>query len=347
MVDKNHIVTKSNILINCSYDLTSQQQKIILTLASMVQPQDIEFKNYEFKIKDFIELLGVKDDKKYTEIPKTIEGLMRPFKILDNGDLIQIGWLSSAIHKRKQGIIILRFDPTLKPYMLGLKEFYTSYKLENILSLKSKYSIRLYEILKSNLFKKQVMLELQDLKNMIGINEKSYDVYQNVKNRIILQAQKELSSKTDISFEFEELKTGRKVTSLKFYIKTNKSKEDKTIAPVMPMAENEVSATLTEMEEESPIKRIMDIMHDSNITSLEARFILDTAKGDLNIIKEKYAIAKKAPEIKNIVGWIIKAIKDDYQPPKGKEKVGSFNNYEQREYDFDELERKLLGWDNL
>ena len=87
MLDKNYIVTKSNILINCSYNLTSQQQKIILTLASMVQPQDIEFKNYEFKIKDFIELLGVKDDKKYTAIPKTIEGLMKPFKILDDGDL--------------------------------------------------------------------------------------------------------------------------------------------------------------------------------------------------------------------------------------------------------------------
>lgn len=34
-----------------------------LTLASMVQPQDTEFKEYEFKIKEFIELLGVKDEK--------------------------------------------------------------------------------------------------------------------------------------------------------------------------------------------------------------------------------------------------------------------------------------------
>jgi plasmid replication initiation protein len=342
MLDKNHIVTKSNILINCSYNLTSQQQKIILTLASMVQPQDIEFKNYEFKIKDFIELLGVKDDKKYTAIPKMIEGLMKPFKILDNGDLIQIGWLSSAVHKRKQGIILLRFDPTLKPYMLGLKEFYTSYKLENILSLKSKYSIRLYEILKSNLFKKQLTIELQDLKDMIGVNEKSYDVYQNVKNRILIQAQKELKAKTDISFTYDEIKTGRKVTSLKFYINTNKTK-NKALEEVCVTKEvkytNEEEKCHTEL-----ISRVKNIFEE-NITALEAKFILNTAKGDLNIIKEKYDIVSHMKRVDSVVATMIDAIRKDYQAPKGKEKVGSFNDYEQRSYDFNDLERKLLGWD--
>ena len=29
----------------------------------------------------------------------------------------------------------------------------------------------------------------------------------------------------------------------------------------------------------------------------------------------------------------------------GKPTKGSFNDYEQRAYDFDELEKKLLGWD--
>ena len=29
-----------------------------------------------------------------------------------------------------------------------------------------------------------------------------------------------------------------------------------------------------------------------------------------------------------------------------KTKIDNFNNYEQRDYDFDALEKKLLGWDN-
>ncbi|GCD12366.1 hypothetical protein [Clostridium tagluense] len=46
-----------------------------------------------------------------------------------------------------------------------------------------------------------------------------------------------------------------------------------------------------------------------------------------------------------MVGWLIDAIKKDYQPPISKVKVGKFNDYVQREYDFDKLEKKLLGWE--
>ena len=84
---------------------------------------------------------------------------------------------------------------------------------------------------------------------------------------------------------------------------------------------------------------------EENITGKEAKFILNTAKSDINIIKEKYDLSQNVSEIGNIVGWMIKAIKEDYTIPKDKTKVGSFNDYEQRDYDFDALEKKLLGWD--
>ena len=50
-------------------------------------------------------------------------------------------------------------------------------------------------------------------------------------------------------------------------------------------------------------------------------------------------------KVDSVVGTMIDAIRKDYQAPKGKEKGGSFNDYEQRDYDFNELERQLLGWD--
>jgi len=42
---------------------------------------------------------------------------------------------------------------------------------------------------------------------------------------------------------------------------------------------------------------------------------------------------------------MLKAIKDDYQEPISKEKVHNFNDYEQRTYDYNDLEKRLLGWD--
>ncbi|MBU3157733.1 replication initiation protein, partial [Clostridium estertheticum] len=280
-MDKNYIVTKSNNLINCNYDLSLQEQKIILTLASMVQPQDENFKPYIFKIKDFMKLLGIDNKSKYTEIPKITKELMQKvFEIKKGNKVTQLAWLSSAEYEKGTGMVELEFSPKLKPYMLGLKEFYTSYKLDNVLSLKSKYSVRLYEILKSNLYRKYIEIEVEEFKNMVGSKEKAYNIYNNFKNRILIRAQKELIEKTDIKFDFEEIKTGRKVTSIKFIITSNK-------------VSNEIAASLEKINPKlqqnmDDINRIKEIINEP-IKDIDALKLFEIAKGDINIIKEKYS----------------------------------------------------------
>ena len=336
-MDKNYIVTKSNKLITCSYDLSLQEQKIILTLASMVQPQDTEFKEYEFKIKDFIELLGIKDQSKYTELPKITRELKKKvFDIREGTDIIQVSWLGGVRYKTKEGILILSLDKGLKPYMLQLKELYTSYKIENILSLKSKYSIRFYEILKSNLFKKNTEIELEELKEMVGSKEKSYSVYQNFKNKVINVAQKELKDKTDISFDYEEIKTGRKVTSIKFIINQNKK------------VKNEIAVTSTEtikgqqsIDDIANIQLVKNIV--GNIKDDGALAIFNMANGNIKKIKEKYSVVSKLKKVESLTGAMIQSIKEDWTTNGINN--NSFNNFEGREYDYDELEKKLLGWD--
>ncbi|NFA44464.1 RepB family plasmid replication initiator protein [Clostridium botulinum] len=339
-MDKRYIVTKANSLITANYDLSLQEQKLILTLASMVQPNDEEFKEYEIKIKDFMNLLDVRDEKKYIEIPKITKDLMKKvFEIKEGKDIIQLAWLSSARYRTGQGIVVLKFDSSLKPYMLQLKELYTSYKLENILSLKSKYSLRIYEILKCNQFKKVWEVELVELKKILGITEKSYSVYQNVKNRIIIQAQKELKEKTDISFEFEEIKTGRKVTSIKFIIKTNKVNG---IAPKDKKPINEVSVDIEETPKD--IKLIMEITKNE-FGEKTAMLFRDLSNGDIEHISKLYEYMNTKNVKENRVGYMRTLLKN-FEEPKKSTGTTKFNNFEPRQYDYDSLERKLLGWDD-
>ena len=344
-MDGNYIVTKSNYFImNCNYDLSLEEQKLILTLASMVQPEDEEFKPYIFKISEFIKLLRVETQTKYTEIPKITKELMKKvLEIQEGKTLLQVAWLSSARYEKGSGMVTLKFSPDLKPYMLQLKNNFTQYQLANILSMKSKYSPRIYEILKCNEFKKQGNIEIDvvDLRKLLRA-EDIYPLYADLKRKIIKQTQKELKKISDINFNFEEIKTGRKVTSLKFYINTNKTK-NKAIEEACVTLEGKY----TNEEEKHFIELINEVksIFKENISGVQAKSILDTAKGDLNIIKEKYEIAKVTPGIKGMVGWMCDAIKRDYQQLKGNVDKGGFNDYEQRSYDFDKLEKALLGWD--
>jgi hypothetical protein len=58
---KNNIVRKSNSLVEASYKLSVNQQKIVLLLASSIKPGDENFQPYQINIKEFAKLLGLKN----------------------------------------------------------------------------------------------------------------------------------------------------------------------------------------------------------------------------------------------------------------------------------------------
>ena len=113
------------------------------------------------------------------------------------------------------------FDPFLRPYLLELKREFTSYKLENVVQLKSTYAIRIYELLKQYEKIQERTFLFKDLRKLLGA-EDIYPAYGNFKQRVLMPAQKELKAKTDISFKLEEIKSGRRVTKIKFIIESVK-----------------------------------------------------------------------------------------------------------------------------
>lgn len=226
---KDNIVTKSNILIEANYKLGVVEQKIILVLASNIQPSDDDFKTYTLPIKEFHRLLGLKGSPKYTEMQKITSGLMRKvFELHIENKIVQVAWLSSVTYNKDEGSIDIRFDPFLKPYLLELKREFTSYKLENVIRLKSSYSIRIYELLKQYERLQKRVFSLKELRKAIGA-EDVYPAYGNFKQRVLLPAQKELAANTDISFDFEEIKNGRRVAKLEFHISGRNTKQNEQL----------------------------------------------------------------------------------------------------------------------
>ena len=336
---KNTLVVQSNRLIEASYRLRIGQQKFLRLMASMVKKDDEDLKYYNFKIADVMELFDIKNKSSYKDIPRQLRELMGnilTFKIGKTTTLVP--FLAMAQHDEGSGIIKVQFHPVLKLMYLCLNKEnpFTIYELSNALKLRSTYSLRFYELLKQYQKIGSRVLSVEKIKCIFELKPTEYTRYNDFKRKVILRAQKEINEKTDISFEFEEIKTARKVTSIKFIIKFNKTK-----------ILDEVSATLEEVPVKNENKyKIVNTIITENITYLQAKQIFDAAKGNIEVIKEKYKLAENtSEEIKNIVSWMISAIERDYKAPISKKRVDKFNDFPQRDSgEYEDLEAKLSNW---
>ncbi|WP_186672970.1 replication initiation protein [Sporosarcina sp. BP05] len=283
-MNKKFIVAQSNELITARHNnpLTSREQKLILAMVSEIQPDDEDFKEYRISLKNFNELLGLKGSTKYTQMREIMENLMKktiqiPRK--DKGWLL-VHWVSSAEYVDGSGVIELTFSPKLKPYLLQLQQ-YTSYKLSNILSLNSTYSIRLYEIIKRYSYLGTWDCPLENLREMIGVQEDMYKQYGHFKSRVLKRAVDEVNEKTDVKVVFEEIKKGRSVDKIKFTIRKSSAPE------IEPVEETEQPKIPEKAPENADVRTRLNGLADKKLYQFTQNYFSQLYQGALFIWGEK------------------------------------------------------------
>lgn len=249
---RNYIVAKSNQIVQKSrYNFSVAEQRTISYICSLIKPiqaidraKEIPFQlDYEFNILDYCRICGIEDNGRvYEECKAILKGLRdrSMWLTLEDGSEVTVGWLAKARANKKSGIVKIKIDEDLAPYLFDLKSKFLSYGLKNILNMKSQYSIRLYELLKSyhdsriklEKTSKKVSwtIELDELKRKLMIDElKAYNDFAKVRTKVLEVAQKEINELTDISIYFEPITKGRKTEKVKFTI-TMKSPMERYIA---------------------------------------------------------------------------------------------------------------------
>ncbi|MEM7659948.1 MAG: replication initiation protein [Bacteroidota bacterium] len=230
----NSLIVKDNKLINARYSLSVAEMRLFLMMVAQVRRDDVDFKTYRIKISDFIDKLETQSKSVYDRAREKSKRLMEKVLEIEEPDgKLQIALLSSAKYYSGKGYVELRFDPALKPYLLQLKEKFTSYDIRYVLKLQSSHSIRIYELLKQYERLGERIIGVDELKEMLDLVGK-YRSYNYFKKRVIIQAQEELEEKTDISFTFEEIKEGRRVVEIRFLIHREREDSEAVIASLEP-----------------------------------------------------------------------------------------------------------------
>jgi len=227
---RNYKVVKSNDMIQKSrFHLSAQEQKIILYLISKIRPDDKNFEFQEFNIADFCKVCGInhgsgKNYKDVREIIKTL-GDKSTWILCENGVERLFRWISYAEIHRNSGLIRIRMQEDMKPFLLELHEKFTQYDLIYTIAMKSQYSIRLYEILKSYEYRSRYKTDLDELKLILFATR--YVRFPDFKRKVLDIALREINDLTDIAVTYEIIKTGRRYSHIEFVIRTKKNTRER------------------------------------------------------------------------------------------------------------------------
>lgn len=213
---ENGLVVKHNDLIEAKYKLNLVEQKIILYTVSQLDRDENNFKLVKVKISDIAELIG-NEIHRYTEFKKIANDLMDKKVVLSSRPNLDMRWLASSEYIG-EGIIELEFSEKLIPYLLQLKQRFTRYEIKNILSMKSSYSVRIYELMKQyeNIGKRE--FELTEFKRCLGLKEDEYSRIYDFERFVLKVAKEEINRDTDLIIDYEKKRRGRKITGFLFII---------------------------------------------------------------------------------------------------------------------------------
>lgn len=305
------IVTQSNKLVEARYNLPLGEQRLILTMIAGIQPDDEDFKEYRINVREFAEFLGIDKNSAYREFDKITTNIMTRVLIFDESDgPLKVGWVSSAKYIENEGAVLLCFDPKLKPYLLKLKGNFTSSKLEMLLSFKSQYTMRVYNLLKQYEQLKERVIELDLLRNILGIRKDQYTLYSNFKKDILESTKKELNSKADIYFDFDEIKYGRRVGAIRFrifqnnVIKSIQEKKQKLDIPKVSQFVSELSEEIEGLLKLIPEQHRSKKTIFSSLESFEKKYGFDYVKRNILYCNEKAD--------KSYAGFLSNALKGDW-----------------------------------
>lgn len=292
---------QDNAITKACYDMTALEKDILLMLISQINKDDKPDKSYLIEAREIIERKGERID--FDDFKRAGHLLVTRFfeTWIDESRFLQATFVSSVVYHKGKGIIEVRVDPNVFVLYNDLKKNFTTMQLNMALSLKSKYSKRIYEYVSmlKNFPNPFVTIDIYDFKKNLGIAafeegvlvKDTYPNFWDFEKRILLTAQKEIA-KTDVNFTYELL-----------YDKTSTRGRHKVTA---------IKFSVTKVMEEEPAKSepqyhilLLRLTNEFRLRKDQSeQLLLNMDRKEL--IKTMYDISLERPKIRNIGAYAAK-----------------------------------------
>jgi plasmid replication initiation protein len=216
-------VGKSNHLVEASYHLSLQEQRLILACLGKLDSRQEAPKIVSITAAEYSRMMGIDVKNAYRELHKAASKLYeRSIKVKDPEKIEEFRWIQKKVtYTKGEGEITLTWSDDVLKYISQLKNRFTTYKLRHVSNLQSVYSIRLYEILMQFISTNQRVIYVEDFRLLLQLSEK-YKSFKELNKFVVKPAVDELNKKSDLFVKFETIRKGRRVGALVFNFEKKK-----------------------------------------------------------------------------------------------------------------------------
>lgn len=216
------VVKKRNELIRSRINIANVDgSRILANLIACVRHDDTQFKDaYRVSVKDFLSDQGGGSYARIKgicrELVKATAEMEEPDPVNPNGNPVFRArpFFSDLVYSK--GVIEASFNEKMRPLLLDLRRCFTQYNLMEYLSLPSLYSQRLFEILKSWANAPEVILSVAELHRLLDTPPSFRADFKALRVYVLEKAHKDIQGKTSLRYEWEPVKAGRSVESIRF-----------------------------------------------------------------------------------------------------------------------------------
>lgn len=252
------IAKRNDLIQQLRFNLSRNEQLCVLYAISKIRPTDTIQQEYCFDILEFQKLMDMETESNiYPYIKKLLKNIRDKSAWVTSADGKSesiISWFGSVTITKGTGKVKIKFDEKLQPYLIDLhKQYeekgicYTTYNLMMVLKMKSKYGIRLYELIKSYENMQRWEFEIEDLKEMMCAFDKdgkllipkTWGDFNHFRNKVIEPAIADINNCSDLHIGYDTICAGRKVVKVTFfYVQKTEEEFRKIFASGFPALEN-------------------------------------------------------------------------------------------------------------
>lgn len=251
----NQLAIQSYIFTTAKYDFSAYEKRIMYRLVELAQDEikGIMIRDNLHKIEPTLfgreitmpvaDILRDQKDQNYTIAKKAFKSLAskgveyEDDKIWTYTSIIQ----SPKIDKIKGSVVFNVLDDIWR-CLLDFTKGYRKYELVTAMSFKSVYSMRMYELMSGQ--KRPIEFSFEDLKQRFKLKDK-YSKVNDFKRWVLNIAKKELDANSPYSFNYIEVKEGRKVVGFKFFPTFNSDNKDEKLYEAEMRSKVSVSAQIS------------------------------------------------------------------------------------------------------